>query len=291
MTAPTAVSTSHGRTLQLHTAGDPGGEMVLVHHGTPDSGGLYAPWIADAEARGIHLVGYDRPGYGGSTRFPGRNAADVAVDAGAIADALGHARFATWGVSGGGPHALACAALLGDRVTRCASLAGVAPFDAEGLNWFRGMGEENWSEVGAALWGRDAVAELVREQVAEILALSADELVAYMGGLISGVDQEAFAGAFGEGWAAALVDAFAQGGEGWIEDDMVFVRPWGFELTDITVPVLVWHGSNDQFVPQAHGRWLAEQIPTAQARFTDDGHLTLEAHRIPEVHAWLLDGA
>src|SRR4051794_14774368 len=146
------------RTLCVHEAGDPGGRPIVVHHGTPTYGGLFHPWVADAEARGIRLVAYDRPGYGGSAPHRGRTVADAAADVAAIADAPGIDRFATWGISGGGPHALACAALLGDRVVGAASLAGVAPFDAAGLNWFAGMGEANLAEFGAALQGRDAVA-------------------------------------------------------------------------------------------------------------------------------------
>ena len=144
-----AVPGPAGRTLGVYEAGDPGGHPVLVHHGTPAHGALFAPWEDDARGKGIRLVGYDRPGYGASSPDPERSVASAAADAAAIADALGIDRFATWGVSGGGPHALACAALLGERVVAVASLAGIAPFDAPGLNWFAGMGESNLVEFGA----------------------------------------------------------------------------------------------------------------------------------------------
>ena len=126
------VATPDGRTLTVYELGDPSGPAVLVHHGTPGDGLPFAPWVQDAVRRGIRLLSYDRPGYGASTAHHGRRIADAAEDAAAIADALGIGRFATWGISGGAPHALACAALLPERVVAAASLAALAPFDAEG---------------------------------------------------------------------------------------------------------------------------------------------------------------
>src|SRR5919109_1263991 len=142
------------RVLAAVEGGDPNGPAVVVHNGTPMSRLLYAPHVADAKARGLRLIGYDRPGYGGSTPQPGRVVADAAADVAAIADALGIDRFGTWGISGGGPHALACAALLPDRVVAAASLAGVAPYDAKDLDWLAGMGEANVQEFALTLQGR-----------------------------------------------------------------------------------------------------------------------------------------
>src|SRR5690348_5574117 len=138
-----------GRTLRVHEAGAAEGPVVLVHQGTPMSGRLYEPHMRDAEKRGIRLLAYDRPGYGGSSPAPDRSVADAAADSAALADALGIERFAVWGISGGGPHALACAAQLPDRVVATASLASVAPIDAEGLDWLAGMGEMNLEEFAA----------------------------------------------------------------------------------------------------------------------------------------------
>jgi pimeloyl-ACP methyl ester carboxylesterase len=278
-----------GRTLRVHEAGDPGGRAVLVHHGTPASGALFEPWVRDAEANGIRLLSHDRPGYGGSTPDPGRTVGSGAADAAAIADELGLERFATWGISGGGPHALACAALLGDRVGAAASLAGVAPFDAPGLNYFAGMEEENIVEFGAAMQGRDAIEARAREQAEEMLAAAPGELIDLMRTLVSPPDAEAMDRGFAEYWAATMPDVFRQGHAGWLDDDMAFLAPFGFDVREITVPVLVWHGRQDLFVPIAHGEWLAAHIPGAEVRITvDDGHLTLSTDRIPEVHAWLL---
>src|SRR5581483_3132479 len=135
-----SVRTSDGRTLTVREAGDPAGVPVLLHNGTPGSGLLYEPHVRDAEEKGIRLFSYDRPGYGASSRKRGRSVADCAPDVEAVCDSLGVGRFCVCGISGGGPHALATAALLPDRVAAAASLASVAPFDAEGLDFLAGMG-------------------------------------------------------------------------------------------------------------------------------------------------------
>src|SRR4029079_13152798 len=142
-----------GRTLTLREGGDPGGVPLFVHHGTPGSSLLYEPHLEDAAARGIRLLSYDRPGYGLSTRQPGRDIASCAADVAALCDALEIERLLTWGVSGGGPHALALAALLPDRVAAAAALASVAPFDADGLDFTAGMGEQNVASMSTALAG------------------------------------------------------------------------------------------------------------------------------------------
>ena len=279
-----------GRTLHVHEAGDPGGRaVVVVHHGTPADGALFDPWVADAEQRGIRLIGYDRPGYGGSAPHVGRAVGDAAADVEAIAEALGIERFATWGISGGGPHALACAALLGDRVVGAASLGGVAPFDAAGLNYFAGMGADNVAEFGAAMQGREAVAAFAGAGAAEMAGGSASELIEAMRTLVSPVDADALEHGYGRFWSAHMADVFRQGVDGWIDDDLAFVVPYGFAVEDIAVPVLVWHGRHDRFVPVSHGEWLARAIPEAEARITvDDGHITIINDRIPAVHDWLL---
>jgi pimeloyl-ACP methyl ester carboxylesterase len=285
----TQVEGPAGRSLRVYEAGDPAGPMVLAHHGTPADGQLFAPWARDAEARGMRLVSYDRPGYGGSTPHEGRRVADAAADAAAIADALGVERFATWGISGGGPHALACAALLPDRVVGVASLAGVAPFDAPGLNYFSGMGHDNIVEFGAAMQGREAIEPMARAMAEEMVGATPEGLIDLMRTLVSPPDVAVLGAELGAYWAACMPEVFRQGAVGWIDDDLVFLEPFGFDIADIAAPALVWHGRHDLFVPVAHGEWLARAIPGAEARITiDDGHLTLIANRIPAVHEWLL---
>jgi pimeloyl-ACP methyl ester carboxylesterase len=195
----------------------------------------------------------------------------------------------TWGESGGGPHSLACAALLGDRVACAASLAGVAPFDAPGLNFFAGMGKENHVEFGAALQGREAIEAEAGAGAEHLVDITPAGLIQAMSTLVSPVDAAVLGGALGAHLAADMREVFRQGADGWVDDDLAFVEPWGFDVESICVPVLVWQGHHDLFVPTAHGRWLAGHIPGAEAHFTaDDGHLTLMSERIPAVHEWLL---
>jgi pimeloyl-ACP methyl ester carboxylesterase len=284
------VTTSDGRTLRVHERGDPGGVAVLVHHGTPMTGRLFAPHVEDAESRGIRLIGYDRPGYGGSTTQEDRSVADAAADVTEIADALALDRIAVWGISGGGPHALACAALLPDRVVAAASLASVAPADADGLDWLAGMGEANLEEFDATHRGRAALEAYLRHGADGLLASDADDLAAALESLLTPVDAAALSGELAAYLSGCLQDALRSGIDGWRDDDLAFDRPWGFAVDDIRLPVLLWQGEQDRFVPSAHGEWLASRIPGVEARISaEDGHLTLLARRVPEVHAWLLE--
>ncbi|HVA29973.1 MAG TPA: alpha/beta hydrolase [Gaiellaceae bacterium] len=286
------VTTPDGRTLHVHEGGDPNGFPVLMHHGSPSNGSLFPPHVEDARAQGIRLLGYDRPGYGGSSPSPGRSVGDAARDVEAILDALGIERCASWGISGGGPHVLACAALLPDRIAAAASLAAVAPFDADGLDWIDGMGESNIVEFNATLAGRDVLEQLLEREAADLRAADAEHVLAVLGPLLTPVDAAALTGAYAAYIVESSRDALAPGIEGWVDDDLAFAAPWGFDPVDIGVPLLLWHGDHDLFVPPAHGRWLTARIPGVDARLSgEDGHLTLEAHRVPEVHRWLLERA
>jgi pimeloyl-ACP methyl ester carboxylesterase len=284
------ITTSDGRRLAVYESGDPAGHAVLAIYGTPMGGMPYARHDEDARARGIRLVTYDRPGYGGSDPRPGRKVADCIDDVAEIADALGLGRFGVWGVSGGGPHALACAALLGDRVAATASLAAVAPFEAEGLDWLDGMGEDNLEEFGLTVEGREALEPYLQKQAAALTSLGPSALTEIWASLLSPVD----AAVATDDLAAFLLDntntALAERVDGWLDDDLAFARHWGFAVDEIAVPVLLLQGEQDRFVPPSHGRWLAERIPGVDARLLDgDGHLTLIEHRVAEVHGWLLE--
>jgi pimeloyl-ACP methyl ester carboxylesterase len=284
------IETPDGRILAVDEAGDPGGVPVVVHHGTPGSRVHYARHALDAQERGIRLIGYDRPGYGGSTPQPGRNVGAAAADVEAICAALGLDRICTWGISGGGPHALACAALLPDRVAAAASVAGIAPHDAEGLDWLAGMGESNVEEIGMALAGREALEPWIEEEAAEFLAATPDELVDALETLLSPVDRAVLSGYFASYVVESTRVGIGERRDGWIDDDLAFTQPWGFDVAEIHVPVQVWQGRKDRFVPYAHGATLAAQIPGADARLSDeDGHLSISERRMPEVHAWLLE--
>jgi pimeloyl-ACP methyl ester carboxylesterase len=284
-----SVTTPDGRALTLHEAGDPAGFPVLFISGTPGSSTLDGAHVRDAEERGIRLVSYARPGYEGSTRRKGRSVADCAADIAAVCDALGIDRLCVWGISGGGPHALAAAALLPDRVAAAASLAAVAPYDAEGLDWFDGMGEQNIEEFHVMFEGEEAHRAAAERQREELFAATPDQLVELWQTLLGPADREVATGEFAAGLIAHMRAGIEPSLDGWLDDDRAFASPWGFELGEIRVPVLLWHGEQDRFVPFAHGVWLAERIPGVDARLTsDDGHLTLFQRRIPDVHAWLL---
>jgi pimeloyl-ACP methyl ester carboxylesterase len=244
--------------------------------------------VVDATSRGARLVSYDRPGYGGSTAAPGRSVADAADDVRAIADALDIEKLAVWGISGGGPHALACAALLPDRVVAIASLASVAPIDAEGLDWLGGMGELNLEEFAAAKQGAEALEAYLEPQARE--TVSAAGLLDFLRSLLSDVDAAVLTGELGEFLADNMNDALRPGIEGWRDDDLAFDKPWGFSVEDIHVPVQLWQGEQDRFVPFSHGEWLAARIPGVDAHLSaEDGHLTLAQRRVPQVHEWLLE--
>jgi pimeloyl-ACP methyl ester carboxylesterase len=286
-----SVQAADGRTLAVEEAGDPDGIAVLVHSGTPNSRHLYRRHAEDAASRGLRLICYDRPGYGESTSQPGRTVADCASDVRDICAALDVSRLLTWGISGGGPHVLACAALLPDLVIAAASLASLAPYGADGLDFFAGMGQENVDDFNLTLHGSESD---VRARGAELrdetLAASAEDLASTMQTLLTPTDAAALTGELARYLAYTGQDGLAPGIDGLLEDERAFVGPWGFDVAAITVPVLVVHGREDQFVPQNHGVWLAAQIPGAQAWLSDtDGHLTLFENRVGEVHEWLLD--
>jgi pimeloyl-ACP methyl ester carboxylesterase len=281
------VQTQDGRTLAVEEGGDPGGRPVLVHAGTPNSRHLYEPHVRDAAERGLRLIGYDRPGYGGSSPQPGRTVADCAADVRAICADLGIDRLAMWGISGGGPHVLACAALLPDLVTAAASLASLAPYEADGLDYFAGMGQDNVDDTRLLFDDEVAARAKTEEDRKGFLAASSDDLASGMESLLTPTDAAVLQGDLAKFMASSMQDGLSPGSEGWWDDNCM-LRPWGFELTDIAIPVLLLHGKHDMFVPFGHGEWLAARIPGVEARLLDDdGHLTLIQNRIPEVHAWL----
>lgn len=289
MTEQRLVDLPNGRRLAIYEAGDPTGDLVLVHHGSPGGGTLAPWWTADASTRGIRLVGYDRPGYGGSDRHPGRTVADAASDSAAIADALGADTFRTWGASGGGPHALACAALLPDRVIAVATLASVAPFNADGLDWYAGMGQDNLDEFGLAVDGEEALQGYLAAGSAQLAAAGPEHLAEAMRSLLPAVDVAALTDEFASFLHANIAAGLTAGQAGWLDDDLAFVGDWGFDPAAITTPALVLQGRQDQMVPFTHGQWLAARIPGCIARLSEnDGHLSLGADLGP-VHTWLLE--
>lgn len=284
------VALADGRTLHVYDEGDPEGAVVVAHHGTPSSGRLHPDEIADARAKAIRLIGFDRAGYGASSANPGRSVGDVAADVAELLDALGAGRFATWGHSGGGPHALACAALLPDRCVAAATLASPAPYGAEGLDFLDGMGELNVQEFQQLFEGSPEEHEqaVIRSQE-ELFSGGPDGMREAMLSVLSPVDQEAMTAEFAEWGFRVMSEGAATRIEGWRDDDLACVKPWGFEVSEIRVPVLLLHGTEDLMAPVAHGRWLAQRIPGVKAEISEtEGHLTLLRDRVSDVHAWLL---
>lgn len=284
------IETADGRKLAVTDAGDPEGVPCLVHQGTPNSRLQYGPDVAVAREHGIRMITYDRPGYGESTEQPGRTISDCAKDARAICAGLGIDRALSWGVSGGGPHVLACAALLPDLVPAAASLASPAPWGAEGLDWFEGMGELNVDDHQLFLRDRKAARAKLESDRVEMLAANADQVQEIIKTLVSPADAAVFTPELAQHFVVSTEAGLAPGGEGWWEDAVAGAEPWGFELSDISIPVLLLHGRQDRFVPFGHGVWLAAHIPEVETRFTvDDGHLTLTVHHLGEVYDWLLE--
>ena len=288
---PEFVTTPDGRQLEYLTGGADDGFPLLFHGGTPSAAVRYQPLWDAARDAGLRLVTCSRPGYGASSPRPPAAepvpiGADVA-DSVTLLDALGIGEFVTLGWSGGGPRALGCAALLPDRCRAAVSLAGVAPADAEGLDWLAGMGPENVHDFELAAQGRDALRSSVEEQVADFSEVTGEQLVASFGGLVDEVDAAALTGDFADYLAAGFRHAAAQGAVGLLEDNLQVMRPWGFDVADITVPVAVWQGAHDKMVPFSHGQWLAARIPGARVHlFDDEGHISL-VNRIPEMFAEL----
>jgi pimeloyl-ACP methyl ester carboxylesterase len=284
------VRTADGRRLQVSEEGVADGRPVLVHGGTPSSRVLYEPIVRRAVKQRIRLLAYDRPGYGDSDRDPGRSVADCANDVRAIADALRIERLAVWGISGGGPHAIACAALAPDLVPAAGVLASPAPWGAEGLDWLAGMGNENVEDVELTLSDRVAGLAKHEQERLEMLAATPETIYTTMETLLSPVDRKALTPARTEHLYRSAQVGLAPGVDGWWDDDVAFIEPWGFELEQIRTPVLLLHGRHDQFVPFSHGEWLAAHIPGVEARLSDDdGHLTLVENHLEAVHEWLLE--
>ncbi|MGZ4455336.1 MAG: alpha/beta fold hydrolase [Nocardioides sp.] len=286
------VTTHDGRTLEVLLGGDPDGFPLLFHSGTPSGAVPSAAYDRVCRELGLLWVTYSRPGYGRSTPRPAEGVPQVkddVLDMAAILDHLEIDEFVTLGHSGGGPRALAAAALLGDQCLAAASLAGVAPADAAGLDWDAGMGEENVEEFAAARQGREAYRALLETTLPPMFAATPEEVADAFGGLVTDVDRAAVTGDLAEELSRLFHQAGLQGVVGATEDGLAIMAPWGFDLADIEVPVAIWQGRHDAMVPFSHGEWLAAHVPGARAHlFEDEGHLSLLA-QLDRILADLVD--
>jgi pimeloyl-ACP methyl ester carboxylesterase len=275
-----------GRSLEVATLGEPSGHTVLFHHGTPGSANLVrmlAPLVEDEE---LFLVTTSRAGYGKSTRRKGRDVASVVSDARAALDSLGRDEYVVVGWSGGGPHALACAALDAPRCLAAWSLAGVVPTTVD-FDWTDGMGPENVKEFALAKEGGPEYEAEMETVGASFGAATTDDVVELFGGLLSEPDRAVFEPvAAREAFVESLRQAFESGWRGFFDDDQAMMNAWGFDPATITVPVAVWFGDHDLMVPRTHGEWLVKNLPTASKHFfTGDGHVSLVVNHLDELSA------
>ncbi|CAK7235076.1 hypothetical protein SBRCBS47491_009169 [Sporothrix bragantina] len=269
------------RTLAYHIYGAPNGFPLIWFHGTP-AGAAPPPLLEKAaKEKGIKIIATSRPGFGDSTRHHGRKVIDVVADIQALNEHLGIKECLVAGWSGGGPHTLACAARLPGALAAL-TIAGVGPADAPDLDFLNGQGEDNIEEFKAAEKGEDALREFCMAQRAEVLKGSVADAVEALKGLLSSVDQKACIESeqLGEYLVSILREGMGFGVDGWIDDDLEFTRPWGFDLSEVRVPVLLYQGSDDIMVPYAHGVWLADHLPKEHLQkhlIEGEGHVSLVA--------------
>ncbi|MFF0011762.1 alpha/beta fold hydrolase [Streptomyces sp. NPDC005374] len=286
-----AARSRDGRQLVLESWGDPQGHPVFLLHGTPGSHQGPRPRSMVLYQLGIRLIAYDRPGYGGSTRSPGRRVVDAAADVEDIADHLELEEFSVVGRSGGGPHALACAARLPDRVHSAAVMVSLAPPDAPELDWFAGMTESNVREYRNARKYRGVLRSTL-VQNADAMRADPMALLKDLDGEMPDVDRQVVADA---GIRRLLHKNFMAGieknADGWIDDALAFSKPWGFDPTEIAMPLLLWHGENDVFSPVEHFKWLASRIERATVVLEPSVAHFAAVSLLPNVLSWLLEQA
>jgi pimeloyl-ACP methyl ester carboxylesterase len=288
------VTAPDGRRLCAAEWGDPAGFPVFALHGTPGTRLNRHPDPSRYAEAGARVISYDRAGYGRSDRNPGRSVVDVVGDVAAIADALGIGEFAVTGGSGGGPHCLAVAARLPDRVVRARCVVGVAPYHGiEDLDWFDGMDPLNVKEFGWALAGEDVLVPELTRELEEMAARVADDPSKLLGDdwELDEADRAVMARQDVAAVMREAVQEMAAGGPyGWVDDDLAFTRPWGFDLAEIRVPVEVRYGAKDVLVPAAHGAWLGAHVPGARVVVEDEaGHLA-DPDQVVALMSWLVRG-
>lgn len=264
-----------GRRLDIYASGPEHGRPLIFHHGTPGSRRPESAIERAAHARGLRYVCASRPGYGDSTRLPRRRVIDVVADTAAVLGAVGASECLVAGHSGGGPHALACAAEM-SGVLATLVIAGVVPPDVAGLELTAGMGAENLVEFDNARQGEAVLRPYLEDQRAELLGADVPELIAAMDSLLPDVDREVMSGEIGREFADQFNEGLRNGVDGWVDDDLAFTMPWGFSVGDINTPVTIWQGDQDLMVPFAHGVWLGETIPGVDANLLrGEGHVSI----------------
>jgi pimeloyl-ACP methyl ester carboxylesterase len=269
------VQLSDGRRLDVRVSGPADGVPVLFHHGTPGAATPIRAMERAAHTRGMRLVTSSRPGYGDSTRQPARRVVDVVEDTVSLLEAIEADRCIVAGWSGGGPHALACGARL-PVAAAVVVIAGVAPYDADGLDWLAGMGEDNQAEFSAAAAGQEELRAFLHQLHPHLKSVDAAGIISSLASVLPEVDRAVLTNEFGEDMAVSFREALRTGVDGWLDDDMAFMKPWGFDLSEVSAPTMIWQGSEDLMVPFAHGQWLASRLTGASVHLEQgEGHLSV----------------
>lgn len=283
------IKLADGRRVQVTEAGLAGGKPIVAHHGTPSEAGTWKMWDKTASELGIRLISITRPGYAESDALPRRKVSDVVTDVEQVLKYLGIKFFQTVGWSGGGPHALACAAILKDRCRAVATVGGVAPYGMEDLDFLEGMGIENINEMNAALRGEVALKEWMKTEGPACQTMASDSLFQSFGSLLPPVDKKFLTDALTDGLAETIRLSLKKGFQGWIDDDLAFVNPWGFNLENITIPTMIWQGHLDKMVPLSHGQWLSKHIKNSTpCIYPDEGHVSILIGRQRDILEGLL---
>ena len=277
--------------LEVLLLGPEDGVPIFTHHGTPGCAGMFDALVEIGAERNLRHIAYSRPGYGGSSRDPGRSVASCAADVAAIADTLGYERFHCIGASGGAPHSIACAALLPERVISAAAIATPAPLAAEGLDWAAGMGPENLAEIAAMQAGDDEFQAFLEREVGKMRRATADDVITVLGELVSEVDRRAVSPVYARHVVAQFAHAMSGGVWGWFDDDRALFLDWGFDLHEVGAPLVIWHGVEDLFVPVAHGAWLADNLNAKAELREGHGHLSLTISSYGEILDGLIEVA
>jgi pimeloyl-ACP methyl ester carboxylesterase len=266
-----------GRALDYITNGSDSKSAILFHHGTPSDCTLWQKWFN--EITGVKASAASRPGYGLSDRRRGRNVAADIDDQSQLLDFFGIEKFISIGWSGGGPHAINMSRE--PRSVGAVTLAGVGEWGNSDLDFLQGMGPENHEEFGAALAGQATIEEWMIKNTPAFKNVTGSDLITSFGGLIGEADKKALTPEVAEQDAASFRRSLSVSYFGWLDDDLAFVQPFGFELSQINKPILVWQGDDDFMVPKSHSEWLAKHIPTAKLNFVPGhGHISLgESYR------------